>query len=323
VTGKERFANIHGSEIKCEFIEPGSIPMDTNVVILNAFSISFTSTITDVFRDNVHPILQLLEQCAALPDLKKIIFVSTAYVTPPDPYPVRAYLLRQAVQCTSIIDHCDEILNGELTWEEIRRKSINPHFVHNTYIYSKIVTEIACTYLCDKMNCSLSIIRPSQIMMSTDGKRGSRFGSMAFLLSLKTLFIRSIISRSSQDVIPVDTVADAVLNECTNEKNRIVFATSGNQIESKVWARKVYPEKKVFFFKEKTILFKITRWTELTLCDVIEWFGWMSSRQNRAVHNFYKFYEYFNYNHWYFPENYPFQNIEDYWIKMRTWIDSN
>ena len=98
---------------------------------------------------------------------------------PPEPYPLNKNLFE--IYNKNCIEIYNDIINSKLTWEIIKKSGINPHFYVNTYIYSKILTENICSHYCKKYEIPLSILRPSQISLSTCGKYGSNFGSMAYL----------------------------------------------------------------------------------------------------------------------------------------------
>ena len=322
--GKQRFNKLFSSFEKCIFCKCGIIPQDTNIILLNAFSVSFTNEIKKVFDENVTPIFNLLKQSAKLNNLKKIIFISTAYTQPPSPYNINNRMWDEVVETKNVIKHYNKIIKSKISWNEIQKKITNPHFSHNTYIYSKIITEHICKYFSDSIKCPLSIIRPSQIAISTDGKYASKFGSMSYAYSLKTPVIRTVLNKGKrQDQIPVDTVASIIISEYTNMSNNIIFATSGCKLSLKEVKNIIQPSKLMFFFEEKNWMFYFLRNFELLFYKLLNIFKLLNDKKYKLICLFYQNYDYFHYNKWVFPSNYPFSDINEYMLSVKKYLEND
>lgn len=319
---EQRFDNLFSSYDKCSFCKCGLIPKDTNIVVLNAFSVSFLNEIKKVFDENVTPIFNLLNICKNLPNLKKIIFISTAYTQPPS-CNINNSLWTEVIETKNVIEHYNNIIKSKIKWHEIKNKKINPHFSQNTYIYSKIITEQICKYFSDKINCPLSIIRPSQIAISTDGKYASKFGSMSYAFSLYTPVIRVLINKGKrQDQIPVDIVSSIIISEYTNMSNNIILATSGSKISLKQVKQIIMPSKFMCFFDEKNVMFYFLRNLELLFYKILNIFGLLSNKKYKIICLFYQNYDYFHYNTWFFPSNYPISDINYYILSIKKYVEN-
>ena len=324
LTGQQRFNNLFSSFEKCRFCNCESIPKDTNVIVLNAYSVSFSNELKNFFDENVTPIINLLKKCKKLDNLKKIIFISTAYTQPHSPYNINNDLCNEVIKTNNVMKHYNKIIKSKISWDEIQNNVTNSHFSHNTYIYSKIITEHICKYFAEKLKCPLSIIRPSQISLSSDGKYASKFGSMSYIYTLETSFIRTILNKGKkQDQIPVDKVSSIIISEYTNMSNNIIFATSGCDLSPKKTKNIIMPSKLILFFDEKNFLFYFIRYLEIHTYKILNKYKLLSDKKYKLICSFYKNYDYFCYNTWYFPSNYPFSNIDDYLIKMKDYLQNN
>jgi thioester reductase-like protein len=323
-SGKERFDKLFSRFKKCKFVEIGNIPLDIDIIIFNAFSIKFNSSIEKMTIESVTPIVSALEKCSKLKNLKNIIFISTAFVQPPEPYKLNKSLFNIFVEKKNIIEHYKNIINSKLNWQQIKDNTTHPHFYQNPYIYTKILTENICAFYSKKINLPLSIIRPSQIAISTDGKYGSQFGSMSFAFSLKTPVIRTLLSRSKKhDQIPVDTVSSIIIKQYTSAINNIIFATSSCNLSLELGHKIINPNKIIFYFDSLSITFYMCRYFEFFLYQIACWFGFLSPKKYNMICLFYKNYDYFHYNTWPFEANYPIENIVDYVKKIKLYVEKN
>eukprot|EP01052_Picozoa_sp_SAG31_P039487 SAG31_NODE_5486_length_2512_cov_1.878989_4_plen_235_part_00 len=158
-SGPARFAALFGEEesaptprrerTAAEWADPSDpIPADTEVVVLNAFDVSFHNDVARVLRDSVKPMLELLEQCRKLaaadrPRLRRVVIVSTAFVQPPLPF----------LRCDAPIEPFgaaadpwamyESILAGKTSWDDLRADPTNnPHSTQNAYIYVGVHTRM-------------------------------------------------------------------------------------------------------------------------------------------------------------------------------------
>ena len=122
--GKQRFSTLFTLHKKCVFCDCKHIPIDTNIIVLNAFSTSFIHDIYKVFHENVTPTLNILKSCKNLPYLKKIILVSTAYTQPPFPYKINNSVYSEVVKTTNVVKHYNDIITSKITWDDIKKNIV-------------------------------------------------------------------------------------------------------------------------------------------------------------------------------------------------------
>ena len=312
-TGKERFTIIcNGLEKEkydttiLEFIEPvDTIPSDTDVVIFNAFSVSFSKTISENIRDNVNPIISKIKELNQR-DIH-VLFISTAYVQPPQPHKLHKDVFKDGYSDKGLIELYHNILDNKVTWKYISERVENKHFVQNTYIYSKLLTENLCKIYCREMDISLTIIRPSQIIGSSDSKYSNgKMGALSNVVrALCSPLIWVLISNSRVNIIPVDYVAEVIHNniEQINKDYSVVYATCNEVVTPLEVMRYVNPKKRILVFAKDTLLCRMIRKLELNLCRMLMWFRILSYKRYRLLVVFYRDYIYFQNNSWKFEPN--------------------
>ena len=225
-TGPERFKELYsGSFPKAEWIDPkDAIPRDTNSIILNAFDIRFNNEIRDVMQNSVAPNLKIMEGAKDLPNLQKIVFVSTAYVQLPWP----AKLSDSAPFIDDPWSVYDSLLTGTLTWKMIQKDpAYAPHTKSNTYIFSKTLTEnLLLTY--SDLEARLTFVRPSTIGCTSDGARYSikTPGCSVAALALSPVG-RFVQPTACVDIVFVDHVAEDTLRGIRTDSPRYIWATNG------------------------------------------------------------------------------------------------
>jgi len=298
-SGNERFIQLFKNKNKCSFIEPSEfIPSDTSIIILCAFSVSFNTDIKNTVHENVLPIYNRLIEYKTHKKLR-IIFISTAYVYEPN------------IQHTNLpiqVDYCPidimkRILSEKLNWEDIKKMTKNKYHVHNTYIYSKILTES----LLVKLSNNFVIVRPSQISISTNGKHTCKFGPLAIHKTIKTPFIRIINEKGYNNVIPVDIVAKTILKSLeTHEKYIMVTSKKGVRFFK---ALQIY--NKFFLNFNNPILFYIFRTIEMYIYKVLSLFNIIRNKDYIRIKQLYLNYDFFLKNHWFFPITNNLYNLNE------------
>jgi len=316
-TGEERFTIICNELAKenldtnkLVFIKPeDSIPTDSNVVIFNAFSVSFSKTICENIRENVYPIINKIKQLNNH-KITNIILISTAYVQPPHPHKLYKDVFKNGHSNKEIIDLYQAIYDDKITWKHIEKQTQNKHFVQNTYIYSKILSENLCKIYCEERNIALTIIRPSQIIVSTSGK-----GDMGPLAGVIRAFcnplIRILISNNTFNVIPVNYVSEVIINNLNPMDNfKVVYATCNETLTPIQVMRHINPSKSVLIFKRNSLLCRISRMLELWFYRILVVFNRLSLNKYLLICIFYRDYVYFQNNSWNFENKITLSSIE-------------
>lgn len=182
-------------------------------IIHAAASVSFELPIAEAARSNIVTALNVLELAKSCNQLQRMVWVSTAYVTP---HPGRDASVREALAPlpAPAAELYDQICSGLAVEKELLARSGHP----NTYTLTKSMAEHLL--LARRGEVPLTIVRPSIISASLhhpfpgwiDSSAG--FGGFVVLLGLGHL--RAVVgeAHSKLDLIPVDEVADRVLSAC-------------------------------------------------------------------------------------------------------------
>ena len=89
--------------------------------------------------ESVAPIVRLLDMALALPDLRKIVLVSTAYVNPPYPAPISDQPPQLPGNPWTVYK---DLRSGRLSWDDLHSDSrFHRHSLTNTYIFGKTLLE--------------------------------------------------------------------------------------------------------------------------------------------------------------------------------------
>jgi len=269
---------------------PEDTPKDTDCVIFNAFSLNFESTLYDVVFENVRPIIETIKYTQNQRTVKKIIVISTAY------------LKRPGVERTELPDFdalsmYEGILEKRISWESIK-PLFHPHFTFNTYIFAKLLMEKICTLMIKK---GLTIIRPSQICISTDGEYGTCNVAMAGCRFHCSPMMCVYISKYPMDIVPVDALSDLIVNSMTDSRD-VIYGTSGSRVTALDLSNLVSPDKYNVHVESKNILYYLIYWTENIVYKTLTTIGAMNPRQYKAWRGFHKNYSYFQLHHWIFPD---------------------
>ncbi|HET9274786.1 MAG TPA: SDR family oxidoreductase, partial [Gemmatimonadales bacterium] len=187
-----------------------------------AATVSFGLPLAEAAAANVTTSLDLLELARACPRLERLVFVSTAYVTPHtgndvpvEPAPVP--LPRPAEELYAAI------LDGSACEAELLAGSGHP----NTYTLTKLLAEHLI--LARRGDVPVTILRPSIISASWrhpfPGWIDSPTGFGAFVVQLGLGQMRAVVGRADArlDLIPVDEVAGAVIAACEPAREPVVI----------------------------------------------------------------------------------------------------
>lgn len=182
---------------------------DITHVVHSAAAVSFTLPAPVAANANITTCVNLLEATRACSKLQRIVYVSTAYVTPHHDGKIAEALVPLPRPATELYDLLRE---GKQKDEDLLTITGHP----NTYTMTKTVAE---HIMAEGARVPLTIVRPSIISASLqqpmpgwiDSTAG--FGAFAMLLGLGHL--RAVIGRPDArlDLIPVDEVTRCVLDE--------------------------------------------------------------------------------------------------------------
>ena len=196
---------------------------DITHVIHSAAAVSFTLPGPVAANANITTSINLLEAIKACPKLERIVYVSTAYVTPHHDGKIVEALVPLPKPATELYALLQE---GKLKDEEILAITGHP----NTYTMTKTVAEHIMVER--RGSVPLTIVRPSIISASLqhpmpgwiDSVAG--FGAFAMLLGLGHL--RAVIGHPDArlDLIPVDEVSRCVLDEMVQDEDGVTVRHS-------------------------------------------------------------------------------------------------
>ncbi|MBC8085833.1 MAG: SDR family oxidoreductase [Phycisphaerae bacterium] len=179
-------------------------------VVHSAAAVSFTLPSAVAAKANITTSINLLEALRACPLLERIVYVSTAYVTPHHDGKITQSLVPLPLSATEMLALLE---SGKETDEQILARTGHP----NTYTMTKTVAEHMMVER--RGNVPLSIVRPSIITASRQqpfpGWIDSTAGFGAFVTLIGLGHLQAVVGRADArlDLIPVDEVATAMLDE--------------------------------------------------------------------------------------------------------------
>jgi len=330
MSGQERFDSLFGSYknralVYCDAAAP--IPPDTTTVILNAYSISFNNDVSDTLRDNVAPMLHLLDQCVQLPRIDHVVVVSTAYVQPYLPFK----MCKAPIPCHASDDPeraYEQVLSGELSWEDLKQDTRNhPHTLENAYVYSKTLMEHLVTHRYqDKL--PMTIFRPSIISCSSDGTYGSRFTPPCATGMLAQSKLGRVFPRTANaDHVHCDHVSRMLLNTATNSHTKgsvpVVLATGNCAIKPDEYKYQLMGDTGCY-----TLFFDMRVWWQCWIVYVLRAIELMMIRLlvgakiANLIGTVYSNYDHFLTETWDFEPNLPI-DLDKYYPAMRKWLKEN
>lgn len=187
-------------------------------VLHAAASVSFDLPLEEAARSNVGPTVHLLELARSCRRLERLVYVSTAYVTP---HPGNRTAIAEAL--VPLPRPAEElyrsILDGTADQQKLLKESRHP----NTYTFTKCLAEHLISER--RGGVPLSIVRPSIISASwrypfpgwIDSMSG--FGGFVVLIGLGHLRVVAAIPETRLNLVPVDVVADRMLDECLDQRS--------------------------------------------------------------------------------------------------------
>ena len=183
-----------------------------------AASVSFDLPLDEAARSNVATTVHLLELARQCSRLERLVYVSTAYVTP---HPGDGKSIPEALAPLPLPPEelYQSILDGTARQDELLTRSGHP----NTYTLTKCLAEHLLVGR--RGEVPLSIVRPSIISAShtwpfpgwIDSMAG--FGGFVVLIGLGHLRVVAARATTRLDLVPVDVVADRMLDECLEERS--------------------------------------------------------------------------------------------------------
>ena len=179
-------------------------------VLHAAASVDFDMPLLDAARANVLTTVTLLDEARTWSRLQRLVYVSTAYVTP---FPGEGIEIRPdlAPLPAPAEELYATIMAGEMDQTELLRRSRHP----NTYTLTKCLAEHLL--LARRGKVPVTILRPSIISASVQhpfpGWVDSTAAFSAFVILVGLGHLRAIVGslETRVDLIPVDVVAEAVL----------------------------------------------------------------------------------------------------------------
>lgn len=179
-------------------------------IIHSAAAVSFTLPGAVAARANITTSLNLLEATRNCSLLQRIVYVSTAYVSPHHEGAIPAVLVPLPASADELLATLE---NGTQKDEEVLARTGHP----NTYTMTKTIAEHMMSER--RGNVPLTIVRPSIITASRHqpmpGWIDSTTGFGAFVTLIGLGHLRAVVGRADArlDLIPVDEVARCVLDE--------------------------------------------------------------------------------------------------------------
>ena len=178
-----------------------------------AASVSFDLPLAEAARANVATSLNLLELARGCHELQRLIYVSTAYVTPHpgEGIPIEEVLAPLPEPAAELYR---SILEGQCDAGALLKRSGHP----NTYTLTKSMAEHLLVERCGEL--PLAIIRPSIISAAWrhpfPGWIDSTSGFASFVVLIGMGHLRAVagLPGTRLDLVPVDEVAGRMLEEC-------------------------------------------------------------------------------------------------------------
>jgi fatty acyl-CoA reductase len=226
-------------------------------IIHCAGSVSFELPIAEAIAANINATLNVYDLARDCPRLTRIVSTSTAYVTPHSVNPMYETLVPLPYPASEILE---DIRLGKIG-EELLRVTGHP----NTYTLTKCIAEHLVMERKD--NIPLTIVRPSIISASKQfpfpGWIDSHAAFAAFIAAIGAGILHVVDANPKVllDVVPVDTVANILVNEALFPSpeainSRIVHAVAtlknAIKIQAAVTAIQEYFQKKPAYQKCRT-----------------------------------------------------------------------
>jgi nucleoside-diphosphate-sugar epimerase len=336
-SGQDRFNKLYSEELRdagvtwCDPCEP--IPADTQVVMLNAFNISFGLDIQSSLLENVAPMLPLLEQCKGLPNLEHVMLVSTAYVQPPNkcdcgkncPSVKRTHGLIPFGGAKDPTALYQSLIEGKTKWKDLEEDPLNhPHTTENAYVYSKTLLEHMVMQKYGK-DLPITLFRPSIISCSSDGEHGSRFTppcglAQVFRSAGGRLFYKA---ETNVDFVFVDYVSKLAIKTLSKpfvwkkEGATVVMATGSSNTTKWQFIHETKYEGKTMYYPASRTVFNVLRFLEI-LCYRV----FIGAKMARIMTIVYDNYDHFCQHEWDFEPN-CHSEADHMCAMLKKWTDNN
>lgn len=187
-------------------------------VIHCAASIEFDLPVADAATANITSTLNIMELTRSCSQLRSVVSVSTAYVTPHLPHTrIEEALVPVPWDPASVYG---DIQSGVVTTDDLLPQSGHP----NSYTLTKCLAEHLLVSRFSDL--PLSIVRPSIISASrtwpVEGWLDSRAAFAAFVALIGSGHLRALIADldTHMDVVPCDVVAHDILTELFSDESR-------------------------------------------------------------------------------------------------------
>ena len=172
MTGEQRLKESVGNFDKCAYVPiAGPVPPDTTHVILNAYNTRFDEDLGDKLRENVVPILRIIDELnGRKTPIQGITFVSTAYVLPPLPF-----ASPKGGKLPFLLDKANKLTATQVYEEALKSRpcdlstlipNLHPYYKENSYVFSKHILERLLIEKYPKL--PITVVRPSMILPGQD-----------------------------------------------------------------------------------------------------------------------------------------------------------
>jgi fatty acyl-CoA reductase len=178
-------------------------------LVHSAAAVSFTLPGAVAAKANISTSLNLLAASRACPSLERIVYVSTAYVSPHRAGKIPEVLVPLPMSATELLSALE---NGTMKDADVLARTGHP----NTYTLTKTIAEHIMSER--RGSVPLTIVRPSIISASRHqpmpGWIDSNTGFGAFVTLIGLGHLRAVVGRpdAQLDLVPVDEVASCVLD---------------------------------------------------------------------------------------------------------------
>jgi len=291
------------------FNEINTLQIKDAFLIHSAASVDFSSSLRDNMITNYGFTKELLDSKI----YNKFIYISTAYVMPNN----TDYILEPKLS-NVILNHNDiytKSINNEISFETVK----SHHFT--TYTLSKEMTEnLIHEYSNKYKNICFSIMRPSMISVSRTGWNNSLHACIGVYLLFKSKPIHFINKNSHNDTVPVDDVAEHIIDELTSNINfNIRYITHG--YNKSLTSQQIFDGMRCFYIPNYYVWLFLVYFVDLLSSYILYCFRiipYFIHEKNVYLHNYISDYQ--NYE-WKFPNTIKPIDIHHYKSLIHKWSD--
>lgn len=320
MTGAERLKKSVGDFDKCAYVPiDGPVPLDTTHVILNAYNTRFDEDLGDKLRENVVPIIKIMDELNARmkkTPIQGITFVSTAYVLPPLPFTspkggkLPFLLDSSGTNKLTATQVYEEALKTRPTDLSKLIPDLHPYYKENSYVFSKHILE---RMMIEKYPAlPICVVRPSMILPGQDLDYGFKTKSaipLIFQLAPYPVFLAPrcegkvnivFIENVTKDCMDgaFELARPAVADETGTKWHTIIQSVGHSNASSMMLFRGVAPEVPRFDIRTEWLR-NFVRALENSFIQLV--FG---KRKAKLLATAYETYDYFMANTWGFEPRY-------------------